>query len=306
MEEQSHFSYPMPEWQVELEQRIRRLDLTPQEKQDLEQKIHRKIRYLELTFPYVVKSHVDAFIDEHKKYTFADVLKHPGKSAINEIFLDMRQYAQLFSGKTPFRQGIKADLATILSFGFFSVPHELIHAGVNKLTGRGNEEIVINKLFLGDLYHWLSPSIESKLMLPFIGGYVKPVETSLDFSHVICLLAPYVLTPVGIYLMAEAKKKKSLPYAIAGSGLVASHLGGIIGDFFNAGYTLVHRTGEAVFTHLGYTLETYKHNGFFQLATIIGGFYLGTKIMSFTYRLSKAGVNYVRKKFTAQSTQNAS
>ncbi len=274
------------------------LNLTPEESKEFEERLKQTLTRLELDHLVRKQKCIEELIAEYKPCTIPDVLKNPlvpFRTSAREIFNDMF-YGKLLPGKTPLRKALLADLGTIVSFGFFTVPHELMHAGMNIVTGRGNKEIVINKLFGGDLYHWLIPSIESKLLLPFIGGYVQPESQEIHLANIAVSLAPYVLTPVGIYLVQEGKKKKSIPCAIAGSGLVAGHIGGVIGDFFNAGYTLVHETTLFTAQAMGYTAEQCQNNDLLKFGIVVGGLYVGSRIMSFTYRLAKAGVNHIRNK----------
>lgn len=227
-------------------------------------------------------------------YSFSDVLKNPLKSAIEEIFTDLNN-SDLFSGKKPLTKKIKSDLATIAAFGAVIVPHELLHAGTNKLLGNVNKEIVINKLYGGDLWSYIIPGIESRLMNPFLGGYVQAEFSSVP-SYFITSLAPYVLTPLGVYLLYEGKNRKNKTLAVLGSGMVAAHFGGILGDFFGMGMSLAYNTTDAFYRMIGENgFETQSDLSKFFL--LVGGFYAGAKLMSFTYRMSKASVNYLKKWF---------
>ncbi|MDP3698620.1 MAG: hypothetical protein Q8R47_03460 [Nanoarchaeota archaeon] len=107
-------------------------------------------------------------------YTLEDFVKNPTKgisfkSIYNEIQADL-DFSHLFSGK---RKLLKVNFATFASFGIISLPHELIHAGTNYLTGGTNKEIVVNTLYGGQLWEKIIPGVESKVLFPLLGGYVK-------------------------------------------------------------------------------------------------------------------------------------
>lgn len=227
-------------------------------------------------------------------YSVKDVLKHPLKSAFGEIFTDMN-FIDLFSGKTETRKRVKRDLSILASLSFIVVPHELMHAGANVLCGNANKEIVINKLYGGDLWAYIIPGIESKLISPLIGGYVR-AEFASYYSFVATSMAPYAMTPVGIYLLYKGKEKKSLTASIFGAGITGVHASGILGDFFSTGIATVYNSADSFYKFLGYNgVDTESNLSKFLL--LAGGLYLGTKIMGFSYRFSKACINYLRNTF---------
>ena len=284
-------------------------NLTPEEQKELDERIQQELRSLRTRHAaellHVYERHaqkkqqcIEDTVAAYKP-TVRDVLKSPlipFRASLKEIIHDTL-YSELLPGKTPLRKAILADAGTVVAFALFTAPHELLHAGMNVLTGVGNKEIVMNKLYGGDIYHWVSPNIESKVLFPLLGGYVVPASEGVNLINVPTFLIPYILTPFGIYLAQEGKKRKNIPCAIAGSGLIACHLGGIIGDFLGAGYTLVHNTTTFIAQTAGLTPQQYENNGLLNIGIALGGLYVGSRIMSFTYRLSKAGVNYVREKF---------
>ena len=226
-----------------------------------------------------------------QKYRFKDVIKSPLKSAWDEILKDLN-YEELFSGSKK-RKSRLNDLAILLSFGINSIPHELIHAGTNILAGGTNEQIVINKLYGGDIAHLVYSRIDAKLFLPITGGYVKIAECGSLLGKLAVSIAPYAMTPLGIYMVSEGKKRKSLPLAVAGSGMIAAQAGGVIFDFFYFGRTIMYEIADFIANTAGYKNFDSNHSWMaFPLA--IGGFYLGSKVLSFSYRLFKSGVNYCR------------
>lgn len=220
-------------------------------------------------------------LEQEERYGIKDVLKRPFKRTYHEVIEDLTFAGELL-GKRWYHNLAEVGL-TLLGFAAFTAPHELIHAATNQLTGGTTKEIVVNRLYGGDLYHLLHQGIESRVLFPLIGGYVKVDEGSALAKIAVCA-APYVLTPLGIYLMQKGKEKRSLVKATLGAGLIAAHAGGVIGDFNTLGKTLVHQvTGT-------------DHEGILKYAFAIAGFYLGCKVLGFTYRLSKAAVHLFRRK----------
>lgn len=233
-----------------------------------------------------------------EEYGFKDVIRKPLKSAFGEIFQDLN-YEELFSGSKK-RKSILNDLVVLGSFGITSIPHELIHAGTNLLTGGTNEKIVINSFYGGDLIHKLFPGIDAEFLLPIIGGYVKVAEYGSTLGQLATQIAPYALTPLGIYMIAEGKKRKSLPLAIIGSGAIIAHAGGIIGDFFNIGRIVMYETADFVAKTVGYQ-NFDADDSWMALPLFVGGFYLGSKALSFSYRSFKSGVNYCKNLFKKEN-----
>lgn len=164
--------------------------------------------------------------------TLGEVLQHPlqySKGGFFEILSDVRvkDVSNLPKKYVPFIQA-GSILASIYAFGLWSLPHELIHAGINKLTGGINHEIVLNKIHGADFIHHAFPDIESRLMIPFIGGYVR-AEPVNDVAAIATTLAPYLLTPLGVYFIQRSAEKQTLVYWTAGIGLMGAHAGGIMG-----------------------------------------------------------------------------
>ena len=230
---------------------------------------------------------------EHN-YTLEDFVKNPFKDLSFKSIWKETQYdldfSDLFSGKAKI---LKNNLALFASFGIAAVPHELIHAGVNKLTGGINKEIVINTLYGGHLWEKMFPEIHSKLMIPFIGGYVHAENPSFT-GNIATSVAPYILTPLGIYLVQKGKEKESKVLAAAGGGLVAAHIGGVIGDWLSVGARTINEGVEVVEHKLDAKPEGYAASAA-GVATLLGGLYLGSKLMAITYRGMKATVNSARK-----------
>ncbi|MDO8511251.1 MAG: hypothetical protein Q7S55_03735 [Nanoarchaeota archaeon] len=228
-------------------------------------------------------------------YTLEDFVKNPirditFKSIYKEIQTDI-DFSSLFSGQ---KKLLKTNLAAFASFGLFSLPHELIHAGANYLTGGTNKEIVINTLYGGPLWEKIIPGVESKVLFPLLGGYVKFENPSLAGS-LTATVAPYALTSLGIYLMKKGKEKESILLCAGGAGLGLAHLGGIIGDWRIAGQKMIEESVEAVQDALEVkTSPEYANAAAF--AMFLGGLYIGSKLLAVSYRASKATVNSVRKR----------
>lgn len=223
------------------------------------------------------------------------VLKTPFKKYVENMCYDL-DYEELFKGSDK-RKSRLNDLAVFLSFGYTAIPHEFIHAGTNKALGGVNQEIVMNKFFDFGISPYLFPGVESKLMIPLLGGYVKPDWSKINSAeHMLVAFAPYILTPIGIYLVQKGKENKSLPLAIAGSGAILAHGGGVIGDFLNFGTTTVSSCTEFVYNTLGgQNYQEFSNN--IWLSMMVGSFFVGLKTATFSYRLFKAGVNSLRKTF---------
>ncbi len=234
--------------------------------------------------------------NEIRNETVWEVLKNPFKKYFRNIFMDLN-YEELFKGDNK-RKSRLNDLAIFLSFGYTSVPHELLHAGTNKALGGVNEEIVINKFFDLGLSQYLIPGVESKFLLPIMGGYVKPDMTKINnLEHALVTFAPYILTPLGIYLVQKGKEKKCLPLAIAGSGAILSQAGGILGDFLSLGSNAVNTGTEFIYTTLGGQNYQEFANAMW-LPMLVGGFFVWLKTATFSYRLFKAGINQLRNTFS--------
>ena len=100
------------------------------------------------------------------------------------------------------------------------------------------------------------------------------------------------MTPLGIFLLKEAKKRKSLPLAFLGSGALTSHVGAVIGDFANTGKNIISDT----FKFLG--VDAYNDdNWLIRIPIMMGGIYLGAKIASFSYRFFKSSINSLQDIF---------
>ncbi len=105
-------------------------------------------------------------------------------------------------------------------------------------------------------------------------------------------IAPYVLTPVGIYLVQKAREKKMATLGFLGAGALLGHAGGIIGDWWKIGRDVVYETAHHIGNVLGY--ESVEDNPFIFIGGGVLGMYLGSKAMSFTYRFSKGLVGSFR------------
>lgn len=239
---------------------------------------------------------------EQRKYiTISEVLKHPLKyssGGLKEMGTDLRV---IDISKMTKRQKIACKIAMplggILSFGMWAMPHELIHAGINKLTGGTNEEIVLNRIYGADIIHAIIPQVQSKLMTPFCGGYVQ-INPASDLGNLATTIAPYALTPLGVYLIQKAEEKQNKKYGIAGAGLIYAHAGGLIGDFYSLGRKTIQITCKTILHKdpLGPTKANVPthYETLLLGTTVIAGFLIGNRIMSYTYRLSKGLVNSVR------------
>jgi len=185
-----------------------------------------------------------------------------------------------------------ANALLFASFGFTSVPHELMHAGMNYLTGGVNREIVINSFYGGDLWEKVIPGVEGRVLIPFIGGYVEFENYSL-LGNIATYTTPYVLTPLGLYCIMKSREKKSLALWIAGVGAVGAHGDGIIGDWWGAGRAIVYESVQPVYDAL--EMRSKPENSILSSIFSVVGFYLGMKMLKYSYRASKGLVNSIRK-----------
>src|SRR3989344_6382324 len=228
-----------------------------------------------------------------KEYSLKDVIKHPIQyskwDGIQEIFSDLN-YESLFK-KNKFKSALN-DLFIFASFGLSTIPHELLHAITNTITGGKNNEIVINKLYGGDLAELIDPELKSRWLFPIFRGHVDIANYGSELAKYATGLSPYIMTPLGIFLLKEAKKRKSLPLAFLGSGALTSHVGAVIGDFANTGKNIISDT----FKFLG--VDAYNDdNWLIRIPIMMGGIYLGAKIASFSYRFFKSSINSLQDIF---------
>ncbi|MBS3140033.1 hypothetical protein J4479_03445 [Candidatus Woesearchaeota archaeon] len=239
---------------------------------------------------------IDSFVREELRqrnsYTLTGVIKNPLRSALNEIIDDLTFTKYFQTWKRSKEIGL-----TLASFALIAPPHELIHAGVNKLFGGENKEIVINTLYGGSLWEKIIPGIESKVLFPLLGGYVLPGEYNSTIHELATLVSPYLLTPLGIYSVLKGKEKDSLALRVLGSGLIAGHAGGILGDWRRAGTVILEQAAQGITNLLG-TDGRIDETTIGKAALIIGGFYAGYKLMNFSYRLMKGTINTARNYFS--------
>ncbi len=228
-----------------------------------------------------------------KEYTLREVLRKPlhdtWRHAFAEIFSDLN-FTEALPGRKR-SKGLLNDIGALVSFGFTSGPHELIHAKINEVMGGTNAHVVVNKLYCGDIYAALIPGVEADWLLPIIGGYVEPEHMTTPGRFVMAI-APYILTPVGIYLLQKAREKKVATLGLLGAGALLAHAGGIIGDWWKLGRDVVYETANSIGNMIGY--EALDDNPAVMIGGAALGVYLGSKAMSFTYRLSKGLVGSLR------------
>ncbi len=238
--------------------------------------------------------------------TIEDVLRHPlkySKGGFGEIISDMQVLnPEKLTEKQRKSYAFLLPAASMLSAGIWAMPHELLHAAVNKATGGKNLEIVLNKMYGADFWHAIFPQIESKFMIPILGGYVR-AQPANEISSIAVTLAPYVMTPIGIYFMQNALKKQNTKYWLIGSGLMVSHAGGVIGDFFALGQkitqkicTTIYKSPQQIEQNKEQHTDSFADNMAIS-AALVFGFLIGNRIMGYSYRLSKGLLNSARKYF---------
>ena len=142
-------------------------------------------------------------------YGVKEVLRRPlhaSRLVIGEMWKDLN-YEKLLPG-SKFVKSALNDISILVSGLLMVGPHELIHAGTNLLLGGTNEQIVISALSGGWVYEKLIPGVESILRSPWDSltsdNYVRTAENPL-LAGMIVSAAPFaVMTPLGIYLLAES------------------------------------------------------------------------------------------------------
>lgn len=247
---------------------------------------------------------LEDILEAEDNYIVSSVLKHPieySAGGFSEAMRDAVELSDLIPASTQRRKMILLNLGILTAFAAISVPHELIHAGTNALLGNQNKEIVINTLYGGSLWHKLIPSVKSEWLFPLICGYVDTGKIS-PLENMAVGLAPYAMTSFGIYALKKGIEKKCLPLGYLGAGLVAVHCGGIIGDFYNLGRTIINSAYEPVMNAL--SMNPNQDSTVENILIWGGGFYLGTKILSLTYTFSKGLVNSIRKYFKPTSSKH--
>ncbi len=187
--------------------------------------------------------------------------------------------------------------SAIAAFGVSALPHELIHAGVNILTSGVNKEIVLNKFFGGSLWASIIPEVQAKWLFPLIGGYVN-IEPANRLSHMLTLIAPYCLTPAGIAMFYSGLKRKNAALFTVGAGIVGGHTGGVIGDFWNTGRIMLYQCSDLVSQVVGYDKTPENTELLLALPVAVAGFFIGNRIMSYSYNLMKGTYNSLRNRFS--------
>lgn len=247
-------------------------------------------------------------IKRNAQTTLDEVIKNPGRYS-KRGFWDWQDEFTLFIESRVRNDGRAKRIAKKLgyvagamaSFGISALPHELIHAGVNTLTGGVNKEIVLNKFYGGSLWAQIIPSVQAKWLIPFIGGYVD-MEPAGKAEYITTAVAPYCMTPLGIMLFYSGLKRKN-PYLLSvGAGLTCAHISGVLGDFWLTGRQLITGAVDMTYNFFGYNSPDYDKINFIAAAGIaIGGFYIGNRIMSYSYNLMKGGYNSLKNKFFSKA-----
>ncbi|GEM_PF-6277303 len=234
---------------------------------------------------------VEKFFFEGSDSSLRDVVLQPFNFGIPVMVNDVN-YPGLF------RLGAKKKWAAIALFAvaslyMYTLPHELIHAGVNVLSGGENQKIVFNTLYGGGIYEMIIPGVQSELLSPLTGAYVMTVNPHF-FGRVTSVLAPYAMTPLGVFMALEGKSRRNLPLWAAGAGLVLNHMGGILGDFFSFGTELVAKPAVMFYQAQGYA-DFDRETGFLTaLSLMAASFYVGAKAAGISYKLFRNSIQYVR------------
>ncbi len=237
--------------------------------------------------------------EKRQNYTLPEIIGSLTRKGLFRESSNDCSFTDLFKGSNRLKV-TKEMAAAYAAFGVIVLPHELIHAGVNSLTGGVNKEIVLNRLYGGDLWAQLFPGIEVKVLNPFFGGYVA-VENSSALGNIVTTIAPYPMTALGFYALQKGKEKKNIPLCAAGAALVYTHLGGVIGDWWRTGQIICRETMESVCDLLG-TQPPNKSSLLGNFIVVGGGMVLGMKMLTASYRLMKGTVNSLRQWYAEKSS----
>lgn len=253
--------------------------------------------------------YIPKILDDASKLTLEDVLGHPGKYSKGVFWEWCEEFGAFISYKNIGAGAVKKRLSraayitgALCSFGLSALPHELIHAGVNKATGGINKEIVLNKFFGGSLWAEIIPGIEAKWLVPLIGGYVD-LEPANRLANILTAAAPYVLTPVGVGLFYSGIKKKNSLLFTLGAGITGAHASGVIGDFWNVGKDVYY--GGLDMASQMFSSQPMSDDAKLILAIPVAvfGFFLGNRIMSYSYNLMKGAYNSPRNRLGKAKTE---
>ncbi len=242
-------------------------------------------------------------LDSASKLTLEDVLKHPFKNSRGVFWEWCDEFRAFIECRNRKAGAVKRRLSkaayltgAVYAFGLSALPHELIHAGVNKATGGVNKEIVLNKFFGGSLWAEIIPGIEAKWLIPIIGGYVD-IEPANRLTGILTSAAPYVLTPVGVALFYSGIKKKNPVLFTLGAGITGAHVSGIIGDFWIVGRDIWYGGLDVASQIFSNQPMSDDAKMLLAIPVAVFGFFLGNRIMSYSYNLMKGAYNSVRNSF---------
>ncbi len=186
-----------------------------------------------------------------------------------------------------FGSGLVLGLA---GFGVTVGPHEAMHAVATTAVGGSCEEVVFNRLYGGDAWAAVVPGAKAEVLLPIIGGYVKPAGLDSLTQNLAVSVAPYVLlAPLGIYCAIKARERRSLPLAVLAAGLNAGTIGSELGDTRN----MVYRTGDAVAQQVipGYESRIKDPS----VVGLIASFFVASYVVKGIYRLTRGAINDARR-----------
>lgn len=178
----------------------------------------------------------------------------------------------------------------LAGFGIAVGPHEAMHAVTTRAVGGSCEEIVFNRLYGGDLWAAVVPGAEAKMMIPLIGGYVKPAGLDTWAQNMTMFAAPYiVLAPLGIYCAMKARERRSLPLAMLSTGIAAGNVGAQFGDL----RAMMYHTGDALAEQVvsGHQ-STVKDPS---LVGLLASFVVASYAVKGLYRLTRGAVNDGRR-----------
>jgi len=220
------------------------------------------------------------------RYTTIDYL-------FGEFIRDL-DLTEIFKGKKLRR--IDKNVACIYIGSHLLTPiHELLHAGANKLLGYENQKIVIGNLDGGFLWEKIIPGVTAENLPLWKGGYVLCHKSSPSLTDIVIPgLAPYIMTPIGIYLLLEGKRRKCIPMIIAGCGFVAYHADAVFGDIMKAGGDIVIGAADYCCRIAGHPMNMNENGLKYILA--IPGVFVGLALWRYSYHYFRRAVNYIREK----------
>jgi len=220
--------------------------------------------------------------------------KYPTIDYIVGDFLRDLTFIDMFKGKKVWR--IQKNLYSILAGIYVAIPiHEILHGVAGRLLGYENQKIVINSMDGGYIWEKIIPWVTSEHLPFWKGGYVEVKGAQATLSeNLLFSLAPYIMTPIGIYLLLEGKRKKCLPMVIAGCGFVEGHAESVFGDMAISAGNIMVAAADYLYKTVGYQMNLDEQGVKYILAVPAAVIAFG--LWRYSYHFFRKGINYCREK----------